>query len=158
MKVLVCGGRYFQDVSLLWRHLDQLHAKSPITCVIEGGSDAVAGEYYGADYWARMWAQARGINSVTCWADWDQFGRWAGPKRNKEMLERYGPGLGAGVRRRQRHRRHGQASASRGRRCPFGIEGKGLVMLEYVHLDLRAAPTTTSHGYASPKGEHGAQY
>ena len=90
MRVLVCGGRYFQDVSLLWRHLDQLHAKSPITCVIEGGSDAVAGEYYGADYWARMWAQARGINSVTCWADWDQFGRWAGPKRNKEMLERYG--------------------------------------------------------------------
>jgi len=93
MKVLVCGGRYFQDVALLWRHLDQLHAKSPITCVIEGGSDAVAGEYYGADYWARMWAQARGINSVTCWADWDQFGRWAGPKRNKEMLEQYGPDL-----------------------------------------------------------------
>ena len=54
MKVLVCGGRYFQDVALLWRHLDQLHAKSPITCVIEGGSDAVAGDYYGADYWARM--------------------------------------------------------------------------------------------------------
>jgi hypothetical protein len=93
MRVLVCGGRYFQDVPLLWRHLDQLHAKSPITCVIEGGSDAVAGEYYGADYWARMWAQARGVNSVTCWADWDQFGRWAGPKRNKEMLERYGPDL-----------------------------------------------------------------
>lgn len=93
MRVLVCGGRYFQDVPLLWRHLDQLHAKSPITCVIEGGSDAVAGDYYGADYWARMWAQARGVNSVTCWADWDQFGRWTGPKRNKEMLERYGPDL-----------------------------------------------------------------
>ena len=93
MKVLVCGGRYFQEVPLLWRHLDQLHAKSSITCVIEGGSDAVAGEYYGADYWARMWAQARGVHSVTCWADWDQFGRWAGPKRNKEMLERYGPDL-----------------------------------------------------------------
>ena len=31
--------------------------------------------------------------SVTCWADWDQFGRWTGPKRNKEMLERYGPDL-----------------------------------------------------------------
>jgi YspA, cpYpsA-related SLOG family len=91
MRVLVCGGRYFQDVSLLWRHLDQLHAKSPITCVIEGGSDAVAGEYYGADYWARMWAKARGIPSVTEFADWDQFGRWAGPKRNKEMIDKYDP-------------------------------------------------------------------
>jgi hypothetical protein len=24
-------------------------------------------------------------------ADWDQFGRWAGAKRNKEMIDKYDP-------------------------------------------------------------------
>jgi hypothetical protein len=91
MRVLVCGGRYFQNVVRLWRVLDTFHAKHTIAGVIEGGSDAVAGEYYGADYWARMWAKAHGIPSMTEFADWDQFGRWAGPKRNKEMIDKYDP-------------------------------------------------------------------
>jgi YspA, cpYpsA-related SLOG family len=91
MRVLVCGGRYFQNVVRLWRVLDAFHAKHTIAGVIEGGSDAVAGEYYGADYWARMWAKAHGIPSMTEFADWDQFGRWAGPKRNKEMIDKYDP-------------------------------------------------------------------
>jgi YspA, cpYpsA-related SLOG family len=91
MRVLVCGGRYFQNVVRLWRVLDAFHAKHTIAGVIEGGSDAVAGEYYGADYWARMWAKAHGIPSMTEFADWDQFGRWAGPKRNKEMIDKYSP-------------------------------------------------------------------
>ena len=71
--------------------LDAFHAKHTIAGVIEGGSDAVAGEYYGADYWARMWAKAHGIPSITEFADWDRFGRWAGPKRNKEMIDKYDP-------------------------------------------------------------------
>jgi len=89
--VLVCGGRYFQNVVRLWRVLDAFHAKHTIAGVIEGGSDAVAGEYYGADFWARMWAKAHGIQSMTEFADWDQFGRWAGPKRDKEMIDKYDP-------------------------------------------------------------------
>ena len=94
MRVLVCGGRNFQDVPFLWRKLDELHARGDgIALVIEGGSDAVAGEYYGADYWARMWAKAHNVRSETCWADWDQFGRWAGPKRNKEMIDKFEPHL-----------------------------------------------------------------
>jgi len=45
MRVLVCGGRNFQDVPFLWRKLDELHARGDgIALVIEGGSDAVAGE------------------------------------------------------------------------------------------------------------------
>ena len=76
MRVLVCGGRYFQNVVRLWRVLDAFHAKHTIAGVIEGGSDAVAGEYYGADCWARMWAKAHGIPSMTEFADRDQFGRW----------------------------------------------------------------------------------
>ena len=91
MRVLVCGGRYFQNVVRLWRVLDAFHAKHTIAGVIEGGSDAVSGEYYGADYWARMWAKAHGIPSMTEFADWDQFGRWAGPKRDKEMIDKYDP-------------------------------------------------------------------
>jgi YspA, cpYpsA-related SLOG family len=41
MRVLVCGGRYFQNVVRLWRVLDAFHAKHTIAGVIEGGSDAV---------------------------------------------------------------------------------------------------------------------
>src|SRR6516164_8891206 len=88
MRVLVCGGRNFQDVPFLWRKLDELHARGDgIALVIEGGSDAVAGEYYGADYWGRGGGEGRKVRWERCGAGWDRFGRWAGPKRNMEMID-----------------------------------------------------------------------
>jgi SLOG family YspA-like protein len=90
MRLLVCGGRHFRDVPLLWRELDKLRAALPepgIELLIEGASDDVTGPYQGADYWAREWAKARSIPSVSVHAKWGSVeGRAAGPLRNQHML------------------------------------------------------------------------
>ena len=37
MRVLICGGRQFEDAGFLWQALDELNAKTPVTEVIAGG-------------------------------------------------------------------------------------------------------------------------
>jgi hypothetical protein len=94
MRLLVCGGRDFIDVPLLWRTLDELRESTPepgIRLVIDGASDDVTGKYKGADYWAHQWALARNIPTVRQHAKWDEEGRAAGPIRNGVMIERHRP-------------------------------------------------------------------
>lgn len=94
MRLLVCGGRNFVDVPLLWRVLDELHnrvVEPGIRLVIDGASDDVTGPYMGADYWANQWALARGIPTVRVHAKWETQGKAAGPIRNGEMIHRHQP-------------------------------------------------------------------
>lgn len=94
MKLLVCGGRDFIDVPLLWRTLDKLRDDTPepgIRLVIDGASDDVTGPYKGADYWAHQWALARNIPTVRVHAKWTEHGRSAGPRRNGEMIGLHNP-------------------------------------------------------------------
>lgn len=96
MNLLVCGGRDFTDVPLLWRRLDELRAETPepgIRLVIDGASDDVTGPYVGADYWAHQWALARNIPTIRQHAKWKEQGRAAGPIRNGEMIERNKPDM-----------------------------------------------------------------
>jgi hypothetical protein len=86
MRVLVCGGRDFSDVTLLRSALDAHHEKSPITLLIHGaapGADTLAGE----------WAEAKGIPVSPFPANWKVLGRAAGPIRNKQMLDDGRPNL-----------------------------------------------------------------
>lgn len=80
MRVLVCGDRNWSDVELLNRSLDTFHKELKISCVIEG-------EATGADTLARTWAQQTGVLVESYPANWAQYGRAAGPIRNKQMLE-----------------------------------------------------------------------
>jgi hypothetical protein len=81
MKVIVCGGRGYANVEMLNLVLDELHAKTPITTLIQGGAN-------GADYLAFRWAcRTKGVSITTHHAEWDKHGRAAGPIRNKHMLE-----------------------------------------------------------------------
>lgn len=91
LRLLVCGGRDFNDVALLWRTLDGLHKETPVQLLVEGASDDVTGPYVGADYWAHQWALARQVPCLRCKAEWKKYGRAAGPIRNGEMLKRYLP-------------------------------------------------------------------
>jgi hypothetical protein len=94
MRILVCGGRDFVDVPLLWRVLDRLDEDSGpqgVRLVIEGASDDVTGPYKGADYWAHQWALARGKPTIRQHADWKQYGKAAGPRRNGVMLKEHKP-------------------------------------------------------------------
>ena len=87
MRVLVCGGRSFNDALTLGSWLGGIHKNNgPITLLIEGGAS-------GADYMARRFAEWRGIPVKTFPADWDSHGRAAGPIRNKQMLDEGKPDL-----------------------------------------------------------------
>jgi predicted Rossmann-fold nucleotide-binding protein len=80
MKILVCGGRDYKNVSAVRHALTALHARKSITLIIEGGAP-------GADRLAREWAEASGVPVRTFEAEWERFGRRAGPLRNKGMLD-----------------------------------------------------------------------
>lgn len=84
MKVLVCGGRDFADYALGMRTLDAIHATTPITVIIHGDAP-------GADAMAKDWALSKGPSANICTrsfpADWDKYGKAAGPIRNQQMLE-----------------------------------------------------------------------
>lgn len=97
MRVLVCGGRNFDDVCLLYTTLNSIHDVFPISVVIEGGAT-------GADRLASIWSKHKGIQTQTFLAEWAKHGRAAGPLRNRLMLEQGKPDLvvafpgGAGTR------------------------------------------------------------
>lgn len=89
MRILVCGGRDLEPEAV-WDWLED-HAHEEccdalnrgshvlITTVIQGGAT-------GADTGAERWARASAIPVLTFRADWDRYGRQAGPLRNAQML------------------------------------------------------------------------
>lgn len=84
MKVLVCGGRDYDDRQAVERRLAQRPFPS---LVIHGGSGYVRqGKAYGADYLAAQVAYSFGIHVAEVRALWDAYGRQAGPLRNAAML------------------------------------------------------------------------
>jgi len=86
VKVLVCGGRDFNDAEFIFSELDRLHAQYHFVTVIEGaarGVDSIAG----------AWARARGVNLVEYPADWANEGRHAALIRNERMLREGKPDL-----------------------------------------------------------------
>jgi hypothetical protein len=86
MRILVCGGRGYTDKDRVFAVLDKLHDEAGISCVIQGGAK-------GADYFAAWWADKRRVQGETYEADWENQGSFAGPARNKRMLEEGKPDL-----------------------------------------------------------------
>lgn len=79
MKVLVCGGRDFEDFDLLEAELDKLASSEIIEMVIQGGAR-------GADTMAAQWCSDKRIPCLEVPADWPKHGRRAGYLRNVHML------------------------------------------------------------------------
>ena len=86
MKVLVCGGRDYKDTAKLFLVLDKLHEETPISLVIQGKAN-------GADSLAKQWAELREIDCDSYPAKWSEHGKFAGPTRNIEMLQKGKPDL-----------------------------------------------------------------
>jgi len=79
MRIIVCGGRDYQDRTTLFEVLDQLHEEEGIDLLIHGnarGADQLAGQY----------AENRGILVEIYPPDWS-LGRKAGPLRNQRMID-----------------------------------------------------------------------
>lgn len=87
MRVLVCGGRGFDDetalINLLGQYADQY---GPFTHIIHGGAN-------GADALAGVWAQLRQLPVTVYRANWQKHGKAAGPIRNRRMLDEGKPDL-----------------------------------------------------------------
>jgi hypothetical protein len=77
MRVLICGDRNWTNAQLI----DEWIATLPADTII------IQGEARGADSTARDSAKERGLVVESYPADWEQYGRAAGPVRNKQMLD-----------------------------------------------------------------------
>lgn len=85
-RVIVCGGRDYYDQDRAFAVLDKLHAEAGISLIIEGGAR-------GADHLAMSWAAERHVPRERYEADWENQGSFAGPARNKRMLDEGKPDL-----------------------------------------------------------------
>jgi hypothetical protein len=79
-RIIVCGGRDYQEPGKVYMALDRMHAVKPISCVIEGGA-------MGADHWGRRWANHNRVELLTFHANWHVHGKAAGPLRNQRMID-----------------------------------------------------------------------
>lgn len=91
-RVLVCGGRHYGKktkekilfYSTMGEYMESLHGR--ITTIIHGGAS-------GADTMAKSWAIAHELEHIEVAADWETFGRSAGPRRNQRMLDEFKPDM-----------------------------------------------------------------
>jgi len=80
MRVIVCGGRDYDDEDAMRARMTTLRHEHPDAVVIHGGAP-------GADTWAGYLAEALGLDVELHKANWAAHGRAAGPIRNQEMLD-----------------------------------------------------------------------
>ncbi len=84
MRVLVCGGRDFDDYPTVARWLGSLHPRPSV--IIHGAAK-------GADTLAAKWAVMSDTPIMRFPADWQRDGKAAGPIRNARMLAEGKPDL-----------------------------------------------------------------
>jgi hypothetical protein len=97
MKVIIAGSRSFDDYELAKERLDFFFSNKKPTEIISGGCSDKKGkltftredgtEVYGADGLGERWAAECGIPVKLFLADWEKYGRSAGPIRNIEMAQ-----------------------------------------------------------------------
>lgn len=86
MRLLVCGGRDFDNLPWLSSALSRIDDVWPFEVLICGMAK-------GADEQAHFWAMRKGIPVKEFPANWWDFGRAAGAIRNRQMLREGKPNL-----------------------------------------------------------------
>lgn len=93
MRILVCGGREYDDWLTLSNFLyREFHpagfydGNEPDPILIQGGAK-------GADFLARVWAVKHGFSYEEYPANWKEYGPAAGIRRNQQMLDEGKPDL-----------------------------------------------------------------
>lgn len=86
MRVLVCGGRKYDDREHVSNTLSELYATAgPFSVLIHGNAR-------GADQLADDWAAGR-VKTLTFAPQWEARGKAAGPLRNQKMIDEGKPDL-----------------------------------------------------------------
>lgn len=96
MKILVTGGRDYNDLRTVTRVLCQLLKEYPGMILVHGGCETKhrgTGLLIGADYLADVWARAYEVPSFRYPAKWKLHGDAAGPIRNQQMIDEQRPDL-----------------------------------------------------------------
>lgn len=91
-RILVCGDRHYDDINAVYYTLSHIARLTSLPIDI-GSSTIIHGGCKGADTIAGNFASGKGIECVLFSADWQKYGRSAGPIRNKQMIEEGRPNL-----------------------------------------------------------------
>lgn len=94
MRILITGSRDWKNPFIVGKAIEEyienrmMHAWSDpgVPVIVHGDCPT------GADHWADLWAKTYDYGVEAHPADWDAHGKFAGPKRNMEMVD-----LGADV-------------------------------------------------------------
>ena len=80
MRVIIAGGRDFDDFDLLSKKCDSILRNQDNVVVISGNAK-------GADELGEKYARSKNYNILIFKADWEKLGKSAGPIRNRRMAE-----------------------------------------------------------------------
>lgn len=84
IKIIVCGGRHFEDYELLKSILDKHFEDNGIA---PNDVEIVSGHCQGADMLGERYAKENGCALRVFPAEWKKYGKVAGPIRNKQMVD-----------------------------------------------------------------------
>lgn len=83
MRIVVAGSREFTDYNVAEAFIDQ--------CITSANGDSslifISGGCRGADKIGEMYAKSHGFYIEVFPADWEKYGRKAGPIRNRQMAQ-----------------------------------------------------------------------
>lgn len=90
IKLIIAGGRDFSDKVRFYRSMNEYVTELnqqgiEIATVVCGTRWTPGTKPRGADEFGDFWAQENGIPVKYFEADWNRYGRSAGPRRNQEM-------------------------------------------------------------------------
>ena len=97
MRILVCGGRSFADKEFVFRTLSILYrdewCKNLPNPIREEDLTIISGCAKGPDTFALQWAVWAGFTQDKYPAEWEKYGKSAGPIRNQQMIDEGKPDL-----------------------------------------------------------------
>ena len=82
-RVIIAGGRYFNDYGMLYHYCDKILSEKKKTHEII----IVSGHAPGADLIGEQYARDRKYGCSIYPAMWSKYGKAAGPMRNRQMAE-----------------------------------------------------------------------
>ena len=83
-RILVCGGRHFEDYALLNNILNKVLKDKMLA---PKDVEIVSGHCVGADMLGERWAEENNASVKIFPADWVKYKKSAGPIRNKQMID-----------------------------------------------------------------------
>ena len=83
-RIIICGGRHFKDYNALESLVDSVLVEKGLS---NNEVEIVSGHCEGADMLGELYAEKHGIICKVFPAEWENYGRAAGPIRNSQMIE-----------------------------------------------------------------------